>query len=191
MANEATASTPSPTATTQASPASPPGGASAERLKQADAIIHRNVLWALGAGVVPLPVLDIAAVSAVELKLLKELSNVYAVEFSKKIAKKVIFSLLTSAGVLGIGCLIGGSLSKLVPFIGTTVGFVSVPVVVAAFTHGLGRVLVMHFEAGGTLLDFDAAAMRLHFQQEFEKGKQVVADLQKQGDRTTENSKPA
>lgn len=191
MANEAAASNPSPTATPQTPPAGSPGTESAERLKQADAIIHRNVLWALGAGVVPLPVLDIAAVSAVELKLLKELSTVYAVEFSQKIAKKVIYTLLTSAGVLGLGCLIGGSLSKLVPFIGTTVGFVSVPVVVAAFTHGLGRVLVMHFEAGGTLLDFDAVAMRRHFQQEFEKGKHVVADLQKSGELATANRNPA
>ena len=190
MSNEAAASTPSPTVTTKI-PASPSGGESAERLKQADAIIHRNVLWALGAGVVPLPVLDIAAVSAVELKLLKELSDIYSVEFSKKIAKKIIFSLLTSAGVLGIGCLIGGSLSKLVPFIGTTVGFVSVPVIVAAFTHGLGRVFLMHFEAGGTLLDFDAVAMRQYFKKEFEKGKEVAAAMKQQGDRAKAETKTA
>jgi hypothetical protein len=36
----------------------------------------------------------------------------------------------------------------------------------------------MHFESGGTLLDFDPRAMRGHFKQEFEKAKISVTRIQ-------------
>ena len=160
-------------------------------MTKAEAIIHRNVLWSLGAGLLPIPVLDVAAVTAVELKMLKELSGVYQVEFSNRIAQKIIYSLLVSAGAVGVGCLVGASLSKFVPLVGTTLSVVSGPVLIGAFTHGLGRVFLMHFEAGGTLLDFDAVAMRQYFKKEFEKGKEVAAAMKQQGDRTKAETKTA
>ena len=71
--------------------------------------------------------------------------------------------------------MIGFSLVKLVPIFGSTLGFISIPVLAGAFTHAWGQVLVLHFEAGGTLLDFDAAKMRAYFKQEFEKAKHSLA----------------
>jgi hypothetical protein len=35
----------------------------------------------------------------------------------------------------------------------------------------MGRVFSQHFEAGGTLLDFDADKLRSHFKTEFEAAK--------------------
>jgi uncharacterized protein (DUF697 family) len=165
------------------SPASAPASAQAAaidpaaRLEKGRECIRHNVFWALGAGVVPIPILDIAAVMAVEMKMLRELSSLYGVNFSEGLGKKIAYSLLSSIGMVGIGGIIGGSLSKLIPVFGQTLGLVSVPILVAAFTHSLGQVLVMHFEAGGTLLDFDPAAMRAHFKAEFEKAKQTVSQM--------------
>lgn len=170
MATETTAP---PTAATATPPPSPPS-----RITQAQAIIRRDVLWSLGAGLVPLPIADIAAVTAVDLKMLKELSELYGVKFSEGIAKKIAYTLLSSVGILGLGSMVCGSLSKLIPVVGHALGIVSVPLLVGAFTHALGQVLVMHFEAGGTLLDFDPEAMRTYFKQEFEKAKQTVSQLQ-------------
>jgi len=158
-------------------------------MAQAEAIIHRNVLWSLGAGLLPIPVLDVAVVTAVELKMLKELSAAYEVEFSNKLAQKILFSLLASAGAVGVGGLVGASLSKFIPLVGATLGVVSGPVLIGAFTHGLGRVFLMHFEAGGTLLDFDPAAMRQHFKKEFEKGREVAAAMKQQADRAKAETK--
>lgn len=172
MATEIPAPTTSSTA--EAESATEPRSRSA----QAEGIIRRNVYWALGLGVIPVPLFDVAAVAAVEMKMLKELSAVYEVEFSRGIAKKLIYSLLSSAGIVGMGTLLAGSLAKLVPLVGTALGLMSVPVVVGAFTHGLGQVLLMHFESGGTLLDFDPDAMRQHFKHEFEKAKEVVQKMQ-------------
>jgi uncharacterized protein (DUF697 family) len=148
------------------------------RLDQGQAIIRRNVLWALGAGVVPFPIVDVLAILAVEMKMLKQLSDVYEVKFTEGVAKKITGSLLTSLGSVGIGAAIGGSLVKLVPVIGTTLGLVSVPIFAGAFTNAMGRVFQMHFETGGTLLDFDPKTVRSHFKHEFEKSKKEVSQLQ-------------
>ncbi len=169
----------------QASPTNDPES----RPAQAQAIIRRDVLWSLGAGVVPVPVLDVAAVMAVEMKMLRELCILYGYKFSEGIAKKIAYSLLSSIGIVGVGSVIGASLSKLIPVFGTTLGIISVPILAGAFTHALGQVLVMHFEAGGTLLDFDPAAMRAYFKQEFEKAKETVSQMKNEVDQT--GAKPA
>lgn len=157
-----------------------------ERLASAQALVRRNVFWALGAGVLPTPLLDIAAVTGVQLKQIKGLSDVYGLQFSANIAKKIIYSLLGSIGVVGVGTVLGASFAKFIPALGTTLGMVSVPVLTGAFTHAMGQVLILHFEAGGTLLDFDATAMRTYFKQEFEKAKETVAQI-----RTPDAPKPA
>ena len=155
-----------------------PGNASTARLQQASEITRRNVLWALGAGVVPFPVADVLAVMAVQVKLLREFSVLYGVKFSEGAAKKLAATLLSSIGIVGIGSAIGGSLAKLIPGIGTALGLVSVPLFAGMVTHATGKVFTMHFESGGTLLDFDPKAMREYFKQEFEKAREVVSQLQ-------------
>lgn len=151
---------------------------SGSRLEQAKEITRRNVLWALGAGVVPFPVADVLAVMAVQVKLLREFSTLYGVSFTEGVAKKLAASLLSSVGIVGIGSAIGGSLAKLIPGIGTALGLVSVPLLAGMATHATGKVFTMHFESGGTLLDFDPKAMRDYFKQEFEKAREVVAHMQ-------------
>ena len=47
-------------------------------------------------------------------------------------------------------------------------------------THAIGRTFVRHFEAGGTLLDFDAKKMRTYFKQEYGRAKHVVEDMRDQ-----------
>jgi uncharacterized protein (DUF697 family) len=148
------------------------------RLEQAREITRRNVLWALGAGVVPFPVADVLAVMAVQVKLLREFSTLYGVSFTEGVAKKLAATLLSSIGIVGIGSVVGGSLAKLIPGVGTALGLVSVPLLAGMVTHATGKVFTMHFESGGTLLDFDPKAMREYFKQEFEKAREVVSQIQ-------------
>ena len=168
-----------------------PGAVDQEtRLGQAEAVVHRNVIWALGAGVLPIPVVDVVAVTSVQLKMLKELSDVYDVPFTSAIAKKIIGALLAGVGSVGFGSVIGASLSKLLPIFGTTVGVISVPIFAAAFTHATGRVFLMHFESGGTVLDFNPQAMRKHFKDEFEKAKESVARIHVEDGKVVDQKKP-
>lgn len=147
-------------------------------LDEAHAIVQRNVYWAMGAGVLPLPIVDIVATTGVQLKMLRELSKLYGVPFREGAAKKAVTSLLVGIGGVGIGGLIGGSLIKIVPVIGQSLGVVSIPVVSGMLTHSVGRTFVMHFEAGGSLLDFNAKKMRKYFREEYGRSKDVVEEMQ-------------
>jgi uncharacterized protein (DUF697 family) len=150
------------------------------RIAMADAIVSRNVLWALGAGIVPIPLVDVVAIMGIEIKMLKELSDLYGVGFRANVAKKIIYSLLSSLGSVGLGSAVGFSLSKLIPGIGSTLGVVSVPIFAGAVTHALGRLFLMHFESGGTLLNFDPHAMRSHFREEYERSREKVAQMRRE-----------
>lgn len=149
-----------------------------ERLQQAEAIIRTNTLWAVGAGAIVIPGVDVVAASAVQLKTLKNLSDLYGVKFSEGIAKKVVSTLLVSLGGIAAGMGVA-SLIKLIPGVGSVLGLLTLPLTAAAFTHALGRVYLMHLESGGTLLDFDPKKMQEHFKSEYEKSRRVVERMQK------------
>ncbi|MDC0667991.1 YcjF family protein [Nannocystis radixulma] len=172
MATETTTTASETTTTTTSAPFT-----HEERLSAADAVIRRNVLWAFGAGVLPLPLFDLLASTAVQIKMIKELSNLYGVTFREDIVKKLLASLLSGVAGVGAGTVVAVSFSKLIPGVGSAIGAALAPVTVGAITYATGNVFVMHFEAGGTLLDFDARAMRAHFKREFDGAKDAVSKL--------------
>lgn len=154
-----------------------------ERLHQAEDIIRRNTLWAMGAGVIVIPWVDVAAASAVQLKLLKNLSDLYGVKFSEGIAKKLVSALLMSSGGVVVA-VAASSLVKLIPGVGSVLGAMTFPLSAAAFTNALGRVFLLHFESGGTLLDFDPKKVQEHFKREYEKARHSVEQQKKEESRT-------
>lgn len=178
-----------PTKPASAPPADEPAGSeqpesSETRHQQAQGIVRRNVYWTLGVGLVPVPVIDFIGITAVQLKLIKELSDCYGVKFTEHTAKSIVSALAVSMGSLGIAEALAGSLLKALPIIGTAVGALGVSALGAAFTLALGNLFIMHFESGGTLLDFDPEKMRTHFQQELEQAKSTVTKMQAEGQGT-------
>ena len=147
------------------------------RTARARSIIQRNMVWALGLGAVPFPIVDLLGITGVQLKMLKELSSLYEVKFSESIASKILGSLVAGFGSVSLGAALAGSAVKLIPGIGTLLGIAAVPVTASALTYATGRVFLMHFESGGTLLDFDPGAMREHFREEVEQGKLAAKAL--------------
>lgn len=144
------------------------------RAEQAHSIVRKNMYWALGLGFVPVPLLDLAAVTAVQVKMLKDLSELYGVSFAEDAAQKVVGSLVAGLGGLTIAGAIASSLFKVIPVIGQLVGLIGRPVLAGALTLAVGNLFTMHYESGGTLLDFDAAKMREHFRREFEGAKETA-----------------
>ncbi len=152
-----------------------------KRNRVARGIVMRNVMWAAGTGLIPVPVLDSTAVVAVQLKMLAELSSHYQVDFRKSSGKAVISTMMTSitGGVLGKSFLATGiftSLAKALPVVGTTLSVLTMPGFNAAFTYALGRVFQMHYEAGGTFETFDPKKAEPKFREEFKEGLKVAQD---------------
>ncbi len=144
-------------------------------LTQAERLVHRYMLGAMGAGLVPLPLLDMALVSAIQLKMLHSLTVLYEQPFQADLGRSLIGALLGGA----LPASASGSLSKFIPGIGQVTGMLSMSVLSAASTYALGKVFIQHFESGGTFLSFDPDAVRDYFAEALEEGKKIAGELHK------------
>jgi len=135
-------------------------------------IVNKHVLWSIGAGLVPLPIVDIVAVTAIQVDMLKQIASEYGVSFSESEGKAWVSAL---AGNLMVR--IGANALKLIPGIGSVLGGLSSAIVSGASSYAIGQVAVTHFESGGTFSNLDMEAARRAYEQEFERGKQVAKDL--------------
>jgi uncharacterized protein (DUF697 family) len=141
----------------------------------AERIIKNNVLWSAGAGVIPVPLLDAAATAAVQIRMLKQLADLYEVPFREDRIKNVCSGLVAGLGAPVLGSAIGLSALKFVPVLGPLVALLAMPASSAAFTYAVGKVFVQHFASGGTFLDFDPDTVREYFNKQFEEGKLAVS----------------
>jgi uncharacterized protein (DUF697 family) len=124
----------------------------------ASQVVDRFSLYSGAAGLIPVPVVDVAAVGGVQLQMLRRLSEIYGVPFSENRGKSIIASLAgavipaSTATTTAMGV---GSLLKGLPGIGTVIGAISMPVFSAGATYVIGKIFIQHFASGGTLLDFN------------------------------------
>lgn len=126
-------------------------------------IVKKYSLYSAGAGLIPVPLVDFAAIAAVELKMLQEIGALYDVPFSQDMVRPIIASILGGYSSQKVGAGIGASMLKSVPIIGTTVGAFSVSAFAAGITFAIGKVFITHFASGGTFLDFDPEKVRAFF----------------------------
>jgi uncharacterized protein (DUF697 family) len=147
------------------------------REDHAHKVIMQNVVWAIGGGALPLPLIDMIAITVVNVKMLKELSTVYEVPFQEDQVKSILSALLAGLGAPMIGMAATVSLAKAVPVFGMISALLTVPSLSAAFTYAVGKIFVQHFASGGTFLDFDPKKVREHFARQFEEGKLVSTKI--------------
>lgn len=148
----------------------------ASKRADADKIVRRYMIWSAGTALIPLPVVDMVAVTAIELVLLKKLSDHYKIGFSAQRGKALIASLI---GGVHAG-LFTGRFLKMVPVIGVG-AVIPIAVLAGALTYAVGKVFVHHFEAGGTLLDFDPSKLEKYFKKKFKEGHQEAMKRQTTG----------
>jgi uncharacterized protein (DUF697 family) len=138
----------------------------------ASKLVDRFSLWSGAAGLLPIPLVDIAAVGGVQLQMLRRLSEIYGVPFSDNLGKSVIASVAgavipastASSAAIGVG-----SFMKGLPGVGSVVGAITMPAVSAGATYVIGKVFIQHFASGGTLLDFNPPDYREFIKSQKEK----------------------
>lgn len=142
----------------------------------ANNIVKNHVIASLAMGLVPVPMFDLAALVTTQMNMLRSLGDHYGLPGSETDTKTLITSLISgSLPVLGVVGL--SSFAKLIPGIGTLVGSASLSVSAGAVTYAVGQTFIMHFEAGGTMDDFEPKQAQDFFKREFDKGKQFVRDI--------------
>jgi uncharacterized protein (DUF697 family) len=144
--------------------------------KEIDGVIKRHVYWAIGAGLIPIPVADIAAVSAIQLDLLKQVCSFYDIDYSEETGKSWITALATST-MSAFLAKIGASALKAIPVVGTIAGAASMSVVSGASTYALGRAFANHFESGGTFRDINKEKIKEIYEESLDEGKKVAKKL--------------
>jgi uncharacterized protein (DUF697 family) len=137
-------------------------------------IVKRHVLYGAAVGLVPVPIVNVAAVAGVAIKLLHSLGKLYDVPFRQDQIKSIASSLVGGAlsTELGIGA---AGVMKGWPVVGGVLSVAAVPAFAGATVYAIGKVFIMHFESGGTFLDFDPDKVKQYFKDQFQRAKTAVA----------------
>ena len=139
--------------------------------------VKKYMLWSTGAGLIPVPFLDWAAVSGVQLRMVSELSKIYDVPFKESCGKAAIGSLagFVLPHAMAFGWL--GSMLKAVPGVGSLAGAPAMALFSGAYAWALGNVFIQHFESGGTFLNFHPEEVKEYFRAQFEEGRKQTATM--------------
>ncbi|MCM0036371.1 MAG: DUF697 domain-containing protein [Burkholderiaceae bacterium] len=130
--------------------------------------------WSVAAGFVPVPFVDIALVSGIQVKMIYDLCQIYNVPFKKEAALAYASGLVGGSLTAGAAQIVGAMALKAVPYVDQLVQ----PTFAFATTYAMGYVFVKHFENSGTMASFDSSKMNLYFQEQFEKSKKIFSKKQ-------------
>ena len=141
---------------------------SEDKKQESEKIIRRHTYAAMAAGLIPLPLVDFAVASVIQINMLTEIAKLHDMPLTDSPEKltswiKVLAFFMDDALVLAGGKAISASISgrllssftKFIPDIGQTVGTAATPGLNGTFTYAVGRVFDRHFASGGTFLTFD------------------------------------
>jgi uncharacterized protein (DUF697 family) len=118
-----------------------------QRRAQAEKIVDRHKVYAAMGGLFPVPIINIAGLTAINARMVKALSKLYGVPFERDRTRSIIMGLLGGAVPSGLAIATTSTLAFIIPASGI-VGLAASSLSAAALTRGLGLVFVEHFESG-------------------------------------------
>jgi uncharacterized protein (DUF697 family) len=131
----------------------------AGRRWRARSIVERHSAYAAVGGIIPLPVANVASITAVIVRMVKVLSDLYGVPFQRDRARAIVVGLMGGAMPTGLATVTSSTLVYVIPG-SNLIGLAVSSLAGAACTRSIGRIFVEHFESGATLNDFPAAEGR-------------------------------
>ncbi len=149
---------------------------------EVNSTIRNHMVWAMGAGFIPVPIADFFAVGAIQLDMVRQMCRLYDIEFKENEGKAIISSLTSS----GLARLAARTIVKFIPGAGSFIGGMAVSILSGASTFALGQAFKRHFETGGTFLDFDLSRLKKVYDEMFEKGKEEAEHI-RQDEKKTED----
>ena len=128
--------------------------------RQARKAVKEHSGYCAAAALVPGAFVGSVAVSAVQLKMLADLSKIYQVPFTQSKAKAALAA--GSGGVLNL-ILASNPATKIardfftatMPWIAVPVRWLAPPLIMAGYSYLLGQAFIRHYENGGEYFNFD------------------------------------
>jgi uncharacterized protein (DUF697 family) len=128
--------------------------------EKAAGLISSASKWSAAAGFIPVPYVDLAALAAVQVKMVNEIAELYGTSATNEWVRTTVSTLLGTLVGAGLAVPLAASTAKLVPVLGSVAGGIGMGLSGAASTYAVGKVFVNHFENGGTLEDFSVEAVK-------------------------------
>ena len=138
-----------------------------KKLEAAIKTVQHCSNWARAGGLIPLPFVEVPIVIGIQLKMLRDLCEIYRLKYKKSQAQPLLVALISSVLPAAAGKWLTMSLAKSMPVIGIGIGMTASMILSGATTHAAGIVFIRHFENGGTLENFDVTKNLPIFQKEF------------------------
>jgi uncharacterized protein (DUF697 family) len=129
------------------------------RRSLARAIVERHAVYSAVGGIIPLPIVNVASITAVIVRMVKVLSDCYGVPFQRDRARAIVVGLMGGAMPTGLAAVTTSTLVYIVPG-SNLIGLAVSSLAGAACTRAIGRIFVEHFESGATLTDFPTIESR-------------------------------
>ncbi|NQZ08082.1 MAG: DUF697 domain-containing protein [Algicola sp.] len=134
-------------------------GSGEDRAAAARAVVDKYAKWSFAVGFIPVPGVDLLALTGTHMKMLHEIAKVYGQSYSNNKVRSTLSALISGSFPQTVGRAGVSSLLKGIPVLGTAISMMTMPVTAAACTYAVGTVFVKHFESGGNLLSLDLSAM--------------------------------
>jgi uncharacterized protein (DUF697 family) len=122
------------------------------RRAEAEAIVRRHATYAAVGGLIPLPLIDVASVTAINVRMVSRLARHYGVPFQHDRMRAIVIALMGGAAPTGLAAVTTTTLMRLTPG-ASLAGLAVSSLTAAACTRGIGQFFLGHFEAGGGLPD--------------------------------------
>lgn len=129
------------------------------------------------AGLGALPLVDLAAVPAVQAKMLQSLATVYGQPWDRRAILEFLGLLGTGIGLAYAARSAGRGLLKLTPFWGQTAGALWGASAGGVTTFALGKAAGVYFDRRRQGLPADAEALRRAYREGIERGAELIEDL--------------
>ncbi|MDX1957988.1 MAG: DUF697 domain-containing protein [Leptospiraceae bacterium] len=139
-----------------------------------DEIIKNHALLSMAAAAIPVPIADIAAITLVQLDMIKKLASHHSVNYDHEWGKSVVSS-LTSSSLAVIASRFLASGIKMIPGVGTILGIATQVVLAGATTYALGRIFDEHF-SGKEIIEPNLDMLKKKYEEYVEKGKKIVSE---------------
>jgi len=136
-----------------------PDAAAALRRRNAVAIVERYANWSAVGGVIPVPLANAAAITALLVRMIKSLSTLYEVPFEKNRTRAAMIGLMGGVLPTGFATIAASTLTYFVPGYGLFSLAVS-SMTSSAYARSIGQLYIEHFENGATHIDFRKIVLR-------------------------------
>ena len=142
----------------------------------AQKIVTRWSRWSLAANVVPMPFLDMAVITGVQVKMIYELCKKYEVDFEHKAAVAIASGVAGGAAVQTLAGVVAKQMVRFTPGVGQVFMFAVEPAISYVTTQAIGAAFISHFETNGRMHDFNPKKIKQYIASQIEKRKQILQD---------------